>query len=84
MMATEQAERVKELVDAYRKGKIKEKEREFDYSEERENIIKEKTKELESEIPEGAEKIRTWTSEKTVDKNVVLVIYYEIVLKING
>lgn len=62
----------------------KEKEREFDYSEERENIIKEKTKELESEIPEGAEKIRTWTSEKTVDKNVVLVIYYEIVLKING
>ena len=59
-----------------------EKERELSYADERESIIRRKTEDLEREIPEGSEKVRTWFSEKTVDKNVVLDIYYEIIIKL--
>ncbi len=55
-------------------------EREFDYSKEKEKLIEEKTAALEKQIPEGAEKVRTWYTEKTLDKNVVLDIYYEIIV----
>ncbi len=55
----------------------------FDYEKERERLIEEKTAEVEKKIPEGAEKVRSWFSEKTVDKNAVLVIYYEIIVKLN-
>lgn len=59
------------------------KTRKFDYEKERERLIEEKTADLEKKIPEGAEKVRNWFSEKTVDKNAVLVIYYEIIVKLN-
>ena len=51
----------------------------FDYFSQRESIIREKTSEIERRIDKNSIKIRTWFSEKTVDKTVYLVIYYEIV-----
>lgn len=51
----------------------------FDYNGMKETIIKEKTEALEKELPEKAIKVRTWFSEKTVDKTTELVIYYEII-----
>ena len=61
-----------------------EKEMDFDYYAQRETLIAEKTAQLEATLPEGVEKIRTWFSEKTVDKNVLLVIYYEIVINLSA
>lgn len=55
-------------------------EKEFDYFKEKDNIIEEKTAMLEEQIPDGSEKVRTWYTEKTLDKNVVLDIYYEIIV----
>lgn len=58
-------------------------EKEFDFYADEENIVKEETIAGESDLPSGREIIRTWYEIKRVDKNVNLVIYYEIELKIN-
>lgn len=58
-------------------------EKEFDFYADEENIVKEETVAGESDLPSNGELIRTWYEIKRVDKNVNLVIYYEIELKIN-
>lgn len=60
----------------------KEREVEFDYEGNKEAIVRKETLELEKEIPTGAKKVRTWYNEKTLDKNYVLDIYYEIVINL--
>ena len=55
------------------------KTKKINYNKEKSLIIAEKTKELEKSLPETAIKVKTWYSEKIVDKNIVLVIYYEII-----
>lgn len=60
-----------------------EKEFDFDFSTEEKRITDEKVKEVEETLPKDCEKVKWWVNKKTVDKNVVLVIYYEIVVKIN-
>lgn len=56
--------------------------RKFDFESEKEGIIERKVKEIEESLPKDCEKVKYWCLEKTVDKNVVLVIYYEIVVNL--
>lgn len=60
-----------------------EREQEFDFYSNEEGIVKEETDILAQELPDGSTPIRSWYSVKRLDKNLLLVIYYEIELKIN-
>lgn len=59
-----------------------EREEIFDYEGKKERVIQDATAEIEKSLPENAKKIRTWYDEKTLDKNHLLVIYYEIVVNL--
>ncbi len=60
-----------------------ETEKEFDFYAEEENIVKEETVCGERDLPHEGELIRTWYEIKRLDKNVNLVIYYELEIRIN-
>lgn len=60
-----------------------EKETEFDFFADEENIVKEETERLEESLPSECVPLRSWYEVKRLDKNVRLVIYYEIEIKIN-
>jgi sporulation protein YqfD len=60
------------------------KEEEFDFQANAEKLIAEKTVETEKLLPEDCRIVRNWYSQKTVDKNTILVIYYEIIVKLTG
>ena len=63
---------------------IEEKYENFNFEDKKEDIILEKTKELEGSLPKGSKKNKTWFFVKTVDKNTILVIYYEVIVKLNN
>lgn len=50
----------------------------FDFDLYRDTLIKELSSELEIQIPEGGEFIRSWYEVKRLDKKTQLVIYYEV------
>lgn len=54
----------------------------LEYEREKERLIREGTDELEKSLPTDAKKVRTWYNEKILDKNHLLVIYYEIVVNV--
>ncbi|HOO22848.1 MAG TPA: sporulation protein YqfD [Clostridia bacterium] len=57
-------------------------EKEVDFYANEEAIVKEHVDKMLSEIPEGSKVLRNWYDIKSVDKNIKLVIYYEIETKI--
>lgn len=61
---------------------IEEKERKFDFDTEKESLINEKIMDIEKDLPTDAKKTRWWYFVKTVDKNTILDLYYEIVVKL--
>ena len=56
--------------------------RKFDFQSQKDDIIEKKIREIEESLPKDCEKVKYWCTEKTVDKNTVLVIYYEIIVNL--
>ena len=61
---------------------VEEKERKFDFDAEKESLINAEIMNIENNLPVDAKKTRWWYFVKTVDKNTVLDLYYEIVVKL--
>ena len=61
---------------------VEEKERKFDFDTRKESLINAEIMNIEKTLPLDAKKTRWWYFVKTVDKNTVLDLYYEIVVKL--
>ncbi len=61
---------------------IQEKEKNFNFDNEKETLINMEITNIEKNLPLDAKKIRWWYFVKTVDKNTFLDLYYEIVVKL--